>query len=591
MGSRRILFAWLLFMAGCVSPGDPVSSRPENHPLPEDVLRVEVQGRQGGSLHYALPGEPATFNCLMARDSRSKLVTYLTTATLLEFDAAKQRVTAGIAKEWTVSADGKTVRLHLRQGVEFSDGIPLTAQDVLFTFEKIYEAGSKNALKDSLLFGGKPLEVSSTSSHLLEIKFAEPYPAAEYILTTVPVLPRHRFEEAGKKIDEYWNLSTPAESMVGAGPFVLASHEPGRKSVFRYNPHYWKTDNQRVRLPYLDEVVIEYVEDRNTQLLRFESGQLDLLDQLLRPEDFLYLKERTQGTVQLYNAGASANLTILWCNLNTGTNPQTKKAYLSADKRRWFTNPKFRQAVSTAISRDTVVKNVYLGQARAAWSLVPPSISAWHVEDVPRYPHDPQRARALLQESGFSWQKQGAREVLVDSRGRAVQFEILTRSDSVLQKIAAVIQQDLENIGMQVTLRQEELRSVISRLMGSYAYDAAIMNLDFPIDPVDHMNVLLSSAPMHMWHPNQPQPATEWEKRIDELMLLQRSTLNLQERQRYYREVQQIVAEQAPIIPLVNRDVLIASRARLKNVRPANLFPFGLWNVWELYMEASGKGV
>ena len=574
-----------LTLSGCVAEVDRSPFRPESFPISDDALRIETRGKLGGTFHYPLAGEPATSNPLAVQETRSRLATFLTTGTLLEFDPIEQRVSGGIAKEWKLSDDGLTMTLSLRRGVNFSDGKPLSVEDVLFTFQEIYQENSRNTLKDVLLVDGQPLRVSSIHSHHLEIQFPEPYAAAEYILTTIPVFPRHRFQEVGKKIEEYWTLETPPDQMAGLGPFVLSSHEPGQKSVFRYNPHYWKIDQKGTRLPYLDEVVLHYIADRNNQLLRFQACELDLLDQLLRPEDFLNLERRGDDQIVLDNAGPSSNLLIYWFNLNTGEDPATGKSYLSPQGRDWFTQMEFRQAVSTAISRDTIVKNVYLGQARLAWTLIPSSIRTWHADDVPQYEYNPARARELLRGAGFSWKTEGLNEILMDWKDRPVQFEILTRSDDVLQKIAAVIQQDLENIGMQVRIKQEEFRTVISRIMGSHDYDSALMSLDFPIDPVDHMNVLLSSAPMHMWYPNQPHPATEWEKRTDELMLQQRASLNTRERQKLYRDVQHILAQQVPIIPLVNKDILIANKSRLKNVRPANFFPFGLCNIWELYLE------
>lgn len=226
-----------------------------------------------------------------------------------------------------------------------------------------------------------------------------------------------------------------------------------------------------------------------------------------------------------------------------------------------------------------------MGKARPAWSLVPHSLGAWHAPDLPRPDYSPERARERLKEAGFGWEKAGAGEVLVDSRGQEVRFEILTQSDEILSRVAAVIQQDLERIGIQSTLRQEEFRTVIARIMESRAYDAAIMKLEFSVEPVDHMGMLLSSGSMHFWNPAQPEPATDWERRIDELMLRQRSLRDREERRRLYHDVQWILAEEFPIIPLVNADTLVAARGGLSNLRPAAVFPYAFWNVWELYWE------
>ncbi|MFQ5737653.1 MAG: ABC transporter substrate-binding protein [Acidobacteriota bacterium] len=579
---RALTLPVLLFLCACGVTDKTSSTRKDDCPPPPGRLTIESSGKQGGTLHYTLPGDPSSFNFAMAANTRTRLVTSLTTATLLEFDPQAQRVKGGITEEWTVSDDARKVTLTLRQGVRFSDGRPLSSRDVVFTFQKIYEPGSKNPLRNSLMVAGKPLEARALNERSVEVRFPKPYAAAEYILTTIPVLPEHRFQAGEKKIEDYWNLETRPEEMAGLGPFVVAEHLPGQLTRFRYNPQYWKFDEKGTRLPYLDEIVIHYIEDRNGQLLRFQAGELDLLGSQLRPEDYLQL--RGEDGIRVFDAGPSSALTFFWLNLNTGNDPKTGNPYVPAEKRNWFSDLTFRRAVDTAISRDTIVKNVFLGKARAAWALVPSSIPAWYVDEIQRYPHDPGRARQLLKQAGFSWKREGGQEFLVDRKGRRVEFEILTRADKVFGKIAAVLQQDLEKVGMHVSIKQEELRSVISRITRSRNYDSALLSLDFPYDPADHVNVLLSSSPMHFWNPSQPTPVSSWEKRIDELALKQVTTLNLQDRQRIYGEVQKILAEKVPIVPLVNGSVLIAAKSRVNNLKPVNLFPFALWNVWELWL-------
>ena len=144
---------------------------------------------------------------------------------------------ARVAKRWEISEDGLSVSLQLRRGLRFSDGRPLEIEDVLFTSEKIHQDGSVNTLKDALLPSGKPLQLQATATHQLRIVFPQRYAAAEYILTTVPILLRHRFPEPERGIETYWTLNTPSGETAGLGSFVLHEHQPGRQSTFRANPH------------------------------------------------------------------------------------------------------------------------------------------------------------------------------------------------------------------------------------------------------------------------------------------------------------------------------------------------------------------
>ncbi len=574
-------------LAGCSEPPPAVAERSNDIPLPQDVLVVDGDGRTGGTLRFPMAGEPGSFNFANVGEYRTYLVSYLLTGTLLEFDRKKQQVSAGVCREWEVAKDGSSVTLKLRRGLRFSDGEPVTTDDVLSTLEKIYQEGSNNILRNSLLVEGRPLKAVKIDDATFRVEFPQPFAAAEFILTLVPVFPRHKISP-DKLLEDHWGLDTPPESFVGLGPFVLAEHQPGRRTLFRYNPHYWRIDRKGVRLPYLDALEISYIADRNSQVVRFQGGELDLLDSQLRPDDFLQIKRESTAS-QVFNAGPSSRLSFLWFNQNTGVDPASGRPYLGPDRRRWFLDPVFRRAVSHAISRESIVRNVFQGMARPAWTPVPASIPAWHAADLPKYDQDPELARKLLKEAGYSFRTEEGRQVLMDSHGVQVAFGLSVRSDDFWGKIAAVLQQDLADIGIELDVQPEEFRSLISRIEGSRDYDAAILSLEFQFDPSDH-NLWLSSSPAHFWNPSQKTPATDWERRIDELMGRQIVAFEFTERQRIYHDIQRILFEFMPILPLANQDVLVAANQRVRNVKPANFSPYSLWNVWEIWLDDQAGG-
>lgn len=573
MNCRRFsILSFFCLVLACTAREDAPPTREDLYPIPRSALKIETSGSFGGVLRIPLLGEPVTFNPVSAQDTRSRTIAYLTSATLLEFDPYSQRVVDGIAAKRGMSDDGARLRLELRSGVNFSDGTPVTLDDILFTFEAIYRQESANPLKAALTIEKQPLKVHAVGDFDFEVAFPGPYAAAEYILTKIPVLPKHRFQDSGKRIEDYWNLDTPPEEMAGLGPFVIRDHSSGQRTRLEFNPHYWKIDREDRRLPYLDGLLIEYLQDPNSHLLRIQSGELDLIDQVIRPEDFEVLR-RAPG-VKVENLGPSGHLMILWFNLNSG---------LDEDKASWFHNPDFRRAISMAISRESIVRNVYQGAATQTWTLTPESIQRWHRADLAPGTQGLEAARAALREAGFSWTQDRSGTVLRDRLGRPVQFQLLTTTHEILSRTAAVIQQDVEQLGISVQIQSEEMRSVISRVMGSRQYDAALMNLDFPYDPADWGSVLLSSGSMHFWRPLQDEPATPWEARIDELMHLQNRTMDPERRREIVFEIQGILAEQAPLLPLVNRNSLVAYREGWGNIRPAGMFPYALWNAWEIY--------
>ncbi len=564
-------------LAACTPQGVQERSSNSLRFPPVGAARVDVRGHAGGELRYALSGEPDTFNYLAASDSRSKLMASLTTGTLLEFDSVAQKVVGGVADDFRLEDGGASVRMQLRDGLVFSDGTPVSTSDVAFTFEKIFDPSSHNVLKDSLMVAGERLCVEIVDDHEIVVHAARPYAAIEYLLSTIPVLPHGRLESnAGRPIEEAWNLSTPPSAMAGLGPFTISRHDPGVATTFERNSYYWKIDVSGVQLPYLDRIVLEYVSDRSAQVLRLASGNLDLSDRL-RPEDFMLLQKRDDLIVE--NLGPSNSLSFLWFNLNQPEGTKRSREY------GWFSNTAFRRAVDAAVNREAIARTVYAGLASPANNFVSPANQNWHVRLANRPGHDLDTAKALLGSAGFSWRQDAEEPALLDPEGVPVEFDLLTRSDDVSGKTAAVVQQDLAALGIRVHIRQEEFRSVISRVMRSRDYAAALMDLDFPLEPLDMKNFLLSSGDLHVWKPPGGGSPTSWETRIDGIMGDLGTTLDRKERFALFEEVQRIMASESPLIPLVNPDVLIGRVRTVRGLEVAKVFPYAWARIWQVYRE------
>ena len=284
--------------------------------------------------------------------------------------------------------------------------------------------------------------------------------------------------------------------------------------------------------------------------------------------------QSTPGVIT-QNLGASNALSFMWFNLSSAKiGDQTSY--------NWFSSTDFRLAICSAVDRAAIVTNVYQGLATEAQSLLSPANPVWFSPEIITCQYNPQFSRSLLKKAGFSWEREDDREALFDSSGREVTFELLTRSDDVFGKVAAIVQQDLSELGIKLLIRQEEFRAVISRVMGSRDYESALLKLDIPIDPTAMSAVLLSSGPMHMWDPGQSEPATQWEADIDRWMNLQAITPVQKERQEIFKQIQETLADQIPLVPLVHQNVIAAWHEKLIGVRPAPIFPYTLWNIWEI---------
>jgi peptide/nickel transport system substrate-binding protein len=367
--------------------------------------------------------------------------------------------------------------------------------------------------------------------------------------------------------------------VAGLGPFRLKEYIPGDRIILERNPYYWKVDRKGSRLPYLDEVVILFVGSEDAQVLRFQAGETDVISRL-NPENYALLaKGQESKGYRLYDVGPGLEYNFLFFNLNDlsqGALPQI------ARKQAWFQQRAFRQAVSAAIDREGIVRLVYQGRAAPLWGHVTPGDKLWINTAFARPPRSVAAGRKLLADAGFRWNDEGA---LIDPAGVAVDFSIVTSAgNAVRTRMATMVQADLKDLGMQVHVVPLEFRSLLDRVLKSYDYEACVLGLSGEdTDPNPDMNVLVSNGSTHLWHPAQKQPATPWEAEIDRLMQQQLSAVEYPIRKKMYDRVQQVMADELPLICLASPDILVGAKNGLGNFKPAILEDHVLWNVEELY--------
>jgi peptide/nickel transport system substrate-binding protein len=575
---RLLVPALLAVLAGAAVTGAQL--RPPATAEDRVASRAEV-GRYGGQLVISLRAEPKTLNPVTAVDIVSRDVIRRTIGDLIHINRETQRTEPALATAWTLSPDGRRFTLTLRRGVRFSDGDPFDADDVEFSFRVYSDEKVNSPQRDLLIVGGKPIEVRKIDQYIVEFNIAEPYAAAERLFDSVAMLPRHLLERSYMegRLADAWGLGTPAAQMAGLGPFSFRETVPGERIVLERNPYYWKADRAGNWLPYLDRLVFVLVASEDTQTMRFQSGEADITSRM-NPSNFgLLARAGDRAPYKLLDLGAGLEYSFVFFNLNDlapGTLPEI------ARKQRWFRQVAFRRAVSAAIDRDAIVQLVYRGRATPLAGHVPPGNALWIDRSIPRPVRSVPNARRLLQASGFSWKPDGT---LVDGGGDAVDFTILTNAGNTERaQMATIIQDDLKQLGMNVHVVTLELRAMLERLLTTHDYEASVLGLGGgDADPNSELNVWLSSGGTHLWNPEQSRPATPWEAEIDTLMQRQLSTLNASARKRLYDRVQELVAENLPLIPLVSPSVLVGANKALGNFRPAVLDHQTLWNVEELF--------
>ncbi len=550
-----------------------------------DVLTVDCEvGLPGGRLVIAQRAEPKTLHPVFAVDVPSREVIRLMTADLIHINRQSHKTEPALAKSWTVSKDGRRYTLQLRHGLKFSDGQPMDADDVVFSFSAYLDEDLHSPQRDLLLVDGKPIAVTKSDPYTVQVDLPRPYAAAERLFDSVAILPRHLLAKAYAegRLAHTWGLTTEPGQIAGMGPFRLKRYIPGERIVLERNPFYWKADRSGRQLPYLDEVVLLSLGSEDAQVMRFQSGETDVISRV-GPENYAILaRQQDAKGYRMYDLGPGLEYNFLFFNLNdlgSRNLPRVKRSQA------WFVLDAFRQAVSAAIDRDAIVRLVYQGRATPLWGHVTPGNRLWLNTSLPRPARSPAKARELLASAGFKWRDDGT---LVDPSGEAVDFTIATSAGNAQrQQMATMVQADLKQLGMQVQVVSLEFRSLLDRVLQTFDYEACLLGLvSGDADPNPEINVLVSSGGTHLWHPSQKQPATPWEAEIDRLMRQQLFTVDHRERKRLYDRVQQLMAEKLPLIYLASPDILVGAKDGLGNFKPAILDHYVLWNADELYWRA-----
>jgi peptide/nickel transport system substrate-binding protein len=554
----------------------------------EPPLVAECEpGVPGGRLILSGFGDPKTFNPITQNETSSGDIIDMMFIGLLEKDEQTQEMRPGLAHRWEVAEDNRTWTFHLRQGLRWSDGQPLTAGDVLFTFnDVIYNKDIINVEVDKLRVDGKDFEVTQVDE--LTIRVVTPAVFAPFLeaFGKVMVVPKHALAAAvaEKRFESAYGLNTPPDQLVCSGPFRLKQFKPGEFTLLERNPHFLAVDSRGQRLPYFDAVVYMVVPDQNAMSLRFLKGESHLLE-FVRPEEHSLFKQASEkgGKFNLIELGIASQIDLITFNQNTGTN-KAGRPYVDPVKLKWFRNTKFRQAISYAIDRPSIVKSSLNGLGRPNYGFITESNTKWFNPDIMQYPHDPAKAKALLAEIGI--RDRDGDGWLEDETGRVIEFEMNTNAgNSRREQGAVIVQEDLKRLGIKVQFRPLEFNTLVAKLDSAYDFECIYLGLaSESTDPADSMNVLISSGFTHQWFPRQKTPSTPWEARIDELMNAQMKSLDFAGRKQAFDEVQAILAEQMPMIPTTAMNAYSAARKDLRNLKPtAHHHNRLVWNIEELY--------
>jgi peptide/nickel transport system substrate-binding protein len=543
-------------------------------------------GNPGGRITVALRTDPKTLNPILAVDTTSREVIGTMQADLVHINRQTQRTEPALASSWKVSPDGRKYTLQLRHDVKFSDGTPFTADDVVFTFQLYLDEALASPQRDLLVIDNKPIVVRKIDNFTVEFDLTKPYGPGERIFDSLAILPKHSLEAAYRdhKLGEVWGVNAKPEEIAGLGPFRLKSYVAGQQLLLERNPNYWRKDSRGASLPYLNELLFTVVANEDAQVIKFKAGETQILERVGADNFNLLRKEDAAKKQCLYDVGPGLEFVFLLLNMNSLD--ATKHADITA-KEQWFRDLKFREAVSLAMDRKGMVRLVYGGRATPIWGNVSPGNKLWLSANVPHPDRSIDQAKALLKSDGFSWDANGA---LLDNQKHPVTFTVIVSSSNAQRtKIATIAQDDLKQLGIDVKVVPLEFRALVDRVMNTHDYDAVLMNLvNGDVDPTPEMALWRSAGEMHLWDMGEKAPATPWEAELDKLMESQMTTTDYATRKKLYDRVQELVAQNLPLVFLLSPDILVGSQSTVGNFRPGILDPYALWNVDEQFLRPAG---
>jgi peptide/nickel transport system substrate-binding protein len=534
------------------------------------VNRARINHAREQMLYTAITGDPKTFNPILVTDATSGNLTNDLFEGLIRINPLTTLPEPGLAESWAISDDQRVITFHLRHGVMWFDGAPFTARDVLFTMKVVYDPKIPNSIRPAMLVDGKPIKFEAPDDYTVVVTAPRVFAPLLYSMSGVSIIPAHVLEavyDAGK-FNTTWGINTPANELIGLGPYKMTEYVPSQSVQYVRNPDFWMKDERGGRLPRLHGQVVTIVQDQNAAYLRFLSGQTDIYSP--RPEEVLDLRDKVKRLgITLKEVGIDTGTLFISFNRNPR---RFIKNGVTDPKFDWFTDPNFLRAMAHSIDRRSIINLCYRGLAEPAVADISPANKIFHNPNLKDYDYDLSEAARLLEAGGYHLIAPGVR---ADAKGNRLEFDLTTNTSSPERiQICTIFQQDLESLGIKVNFRPLEFTTLVEKLDSTFDWDCMVMGFTGGIEPNDASNFYRSSGNLHIWDPNQAKPATPWEAEIDRLMDKGTTVMDPLKRAPYYWRIQQILHDELPIIEVVRQERFDAWKNQLRNYQPT---------VWGMY--------
>lgn len=556
---------------------------------PEWLLEDVEGGQKGGTLFLSTTSGPKTLNEYWAQETSSTDITDYFRETLLHTNNRAQWSEPGLAKKFWMeeTEDGGTAYHFLvRDGLSWSDGTPFTIDDIVFTWNNVIvpegmQADGNDVYKDE----DGNLPVLTVDGNELTFTYPTKFRFGfEALGGQFAILPEHKFKDRVSDPDTFaqtWTVEQ-IDDIVGLGAFVVSDYVEGVRVVLERNPYYFAKSKDGVQLPYLDKIIYQIVQDLNTERLKFEAGEIDVFAPTAENFPSIRAQASEKGWKTIVGGPVTSSQFVVF-NFNAE----------DPVKREWFRNTNFRQAVAYAFDKQSVIDTLMNGLGEPMYGPRSRSSAFYNpeVEEI-GYRYSLATARRKLQEGGFSWNNEGR---LVDSEGNVVSFSLSTNSgNNTREEIGNILVDSLSKLGIEVTFRPVQFNTLVGQMF-SENWDAIIIGLVGGDDPAWGSNVWALDGGLHFW--NWSPEVQDWvdpedyfvsdaERRIDEIMRINKSIFDEEKLQALWDEWQMLVAENQIVVYTVSQNVLFAHVEELHIYNPEpNPLAGVLWRPWGLWKE------
>lgn len=583
-GCIRLSVLWLFFLPFLTAcPVEVADTSQTEHVTaagsPEPHRVYPEPGQPGGERVMGMTALPATFNPYVASDAASMTLSQQLFMGLTAYDAVQQKIVPALAERWEHNSEQTVWTFVLREGLQWSDGQPLTAEDVVFTYQQVIDNPLlPNNYRDFWAYLPAFPQVRALDTRTVQFVLPQPFAPLLYNLMA-PIVPRHIFADSLQAdsdgrlpFAQRWNLNTPPETVVSSGPWRLAHYAPGQRVVLVRNPHYYERDAQGQQLPYLERLYLLEMQSAQTALLRFRQGELDTY--LMSPGDYELLgPEQQQGDFTIYNLGPAPSSLFVMFNQSTARRADGTPL-VNPVQSRWFRDPAFRKALAHLINKQGLIDSVYKGRAVSQYSHLNSHNPFYHT-GLSDYSYDPARARAILAAAGYRWD---AENRLLDAQGQRVRFELTTNAaNAERDATCALLRQAWSEIGIEVSYRPQAFQVLVGEIHERFSWEVMLLGLaSNSLEPHFSSSRWRLDGRMHLFNmghasywSGQPTTYTDWEQQLEQLYREAAHATDPLQRQAHYWRAQEIEREALPFLYTVSEMNLVAVRNHLGNIRPS----------------------